>query len=45
MWMTDGQLYECTVRRFARMLRLEHQLTMESEARIHTFDVLKLDEM
>jgi hypothetical protein len=27
------------------MLGLEHQLTMESEARIHTFNVLKLEEM
>jgi hypothetical protein len=44
-WMTTGQQYECTVHRFARMLRLEQQLTMEPESRIHTYNVLKLDEM
>jgi hypothetical protein len=27
------------------MLGLEHQLTMPPEARIHTYNVLKLDEM
>jgi hypothetical protein len=45
MWMTDGQQYEITIRGFARLLGLEHQLTMEPEARIHTYGVLKLDEM
>jgi hypothetical protein len=45
MWMTAGQRYECTVRHFARMLGLEHQLTMEPESQIHTYNVLKLDEM
>jgi hypothetical protein len=45
MWMTAGQPYECTVRCFAWMLGLEHQLIMEPEARIHTYNVLKLEEM
>jgi hypothetical protein len=45
MWMTARQRYECIVRRFARMLGLEHQLTMEPEARIHTYNVLKLEQM
>jgi hypothetical protein len=45
MWMTVGQPYECTVRCFAWMLGLEHQLIMEPEARIHTYNVLKLEEM
>jgi hypothetical protein len=45
MWMTAGQQYECMVHRFAWMLGLEHQLTMEAEARIHTYNVLKLEEM
>jgi hypothetical protein len=44
-WMIAGQQYECTVRRFARMLGLEHQLTMEPESPIHTYNVLKLHEM
>jgi hypothetical protein len=34
-----------TVHEFARMLGLEHQLTMEPVARIHSFNMLKLDEM
>jgi hypothetical protein len=29
MWMVDGQRYEITVRGFARLLGLEHQLTTE----------------
>jgi hypothetical protein len=33
------------VRHFAQMLGLEHQLTMGPEARIHTYNVLKLEEM
>jgi hypothetical protein len=45
MWMTDGQQYEITIQGFARLLGLEHQLTMEPEARIHAYGVLKLDEM
>jgi aromatic ring-cleaving dioxygenase len=45
MWMTARQRYECIVRRFARMLGHEHQLTMEPEARIHTYNVLKLEQM
>jgi hypothetical protein len=44
-WMIDGRQYETTIHRFAWLLGLEHQLTMESEALIHTFDVLKLDEL
>jgi hypothetical protein len=43
--MTDGRQYETTIHRFAWLLGLEHQLTMESEALIHTFDVLNLDEL
>jgi phage terminase large subunit len=45
MWMIAGQQYDCTVHHFAQMLWLEHQLTMEPEARIHTYNVLKLEEM
>jgi hypothetical protein len=45
MWMIDGQRYEITVRGFARLHGLVHQLEMLLEARIHTFGVLKLDEM
>jgi hypothetical protein len=45
LWMTDGQWCVITIHEFARMLGLEHQLTMELEAWIHSFDVLKLDEM
>jgi hypothetical protein len=45
VWMTDGKQYECTAHRFSWMLGLEHLLTILLEARIHTFDVLKLDEM
>jgi hypothetical protein len=45
MWMSAGQKYEITVRGFAHLLGLEHQLEMPLEARIHTFGVLKLDEM
>jgi hypothetical protein len=37
--------YEITVRGFACLLGLEHQLEMPQEARIHTFGVLKLEEM
>jgi hypothetical protein len=33
------------VHHFARMLGLEHQLTMKPEARIHTYNVIKLEEM
>jgi hypothetical protein len=43
--MSAGQKYEITVRGFAHLLGLEHQLEMPLEARIHTFGVLKLDEM
>jgi hypothetical protein len=43
--MTDGQRYETIVRGFVWLLGLEHQLTMEPEAQIHTYEVLKLDEM
>jgi hypothetical protein len=39
MWMTDGERCEITVRWFARLLDLEHKLTMELEARIHIFNV------
>jgi hypothetical protein len=45
LWMTDGNRCVITVREFARMLGLEHQLTMEPNARIHCFNVLKLNEM
>jgi hypothetical protein len=45
LWMTDGQRCAITVCEFARMLGLEHQLTMPPEARIHIYNVLKLDEM
>jgi hypothetical protein len=45
MWMSVGQKYEITVRGFARLLRFEHELEMPPEAQIHTFGVLKLDEM
>jgi hypothetical protein len=43
--MTDGQRCAITVREFAQMLGLYHQLIMLPEARIHTYNVLKLDEM
>jgi hypothetical protein len=43
--MTDGQQCVITVHEFARMLGLEHQLTMEPATQIHSFNVLKLDEM
>jgi hypothetical protein len=43
--MTDGQRCVITVREFARMLGLEHQLTMDPKAQIHSYNVLKLDEM
>jgi hypothetical protein len=45
IWMTNGQKYESTIHRFAWMPGLEHQLTMEPKSWIHTFEVLKLDEM
>jgi hypothetical protein len=45
VWMLAGQKYEITVRGFSRLLGLEHQLEMPLESRIHTFGVLKLDEM
>jgi hypothetical protein len=45
MLMTDGQRCKITVRQFAHLLGLEHKLTMVPEARIHTFNMLKLDEM
>jgi hypothetical protein len=45
LWMLVGQKYEITVRGFAHLLGLEHQLEMLPEAPIHTFGVLKLDEM
>jgi hypothetical protein len=34
-----------TVGEFARMLGLDHQLTIELEAQIHSFNVVKLNEM
>jgi hypothetical protein len=43
--MTDGQRCAITVLEFAQILGLEHQLTMKQEAQIHTYNVLKLDEM
>jgi hypothetical protein len=45
VWMTDGEVYEITVHMFARLLGLEHQLTMEPEARVHSFNILKPEEM
>jgi hypothetical protein len=45
VWMTVGQQYEITVRGFSRLLGLENQLEMPLEAQIHTFGMLKLDEM
>jgi hypothetical protein len=39
------QRYEIIVQGFAQLLGLEHQLEMPLEAQIHTFGVLKLDEM
>jgi hypothetical protein len=45
LWMIDGQRCVITVHEFARMLGLEHQLTIEPGARINSFNVLKLDEM
>jgi hypothetical protein len=45
MWMTAGKQYEIIVRGFAHLLGLEHLLEMPPEAQIHTFGVLKLDEM
>jgi hypothetical protein len=45
IWMTTGQWYKCTVCQFVWMLGLEHQLTMELEAQIHTYNMLKLEEM
>jgi hypothetical protein len=41
LWMSARQKYEITIRGFAHLLLLE----MPPEARIHTFGVLKLDEM
>jgi hypothetical protein len=43
--MTDGQRCVITIREFAWMLGLEHQLTMPLDARIHSYNVLKLEEM
>jgi hypothetical protein len=43
--LSAGQKYEITVKGFARLLRLEHQLEMPPEAQIHTFGVLELDEI
>jgi hypothetical protein len=43
--MTDGKQCVITVREFARMLGLEHQLTKESMAQIHSYNVLKPEEM
>jgi hypothetical protein len=45
LWMIDGQWCAITVHEFTQMLGLEHQLTMEPGARIHSFNVLKLNEM
>jgi hypothetical protein len=45
MWMTDRQQYEITIRGFAQLVGLKHQLEMPPEAQIQTFGVLKLDEM
>jgi hypothetical protein len=36
--MTDGQCYEIIVRQLAHLLGLDHQLTIEPEAKIHTFN-------
>jgi hypothetical protein len=41
LWMSARQKYDITIRGFAHLLGLE----MPPEARIHTFGVLKLDEM
>jgi hypothetical protein len=45
LWMIDGQRCVITVHEFARMLGLEHQLTMELSAWIHSYNVLKPEEM
>jgi hypothetical protein len=45
LWMTDGLWCAITFCEFDRMLGLEHQLTMEPEASIHSFNVLKPNEM
>jgi hypothetical protein len=43
--MIDGQRYAISVQGFARLHWLEYQLTVEPDARIHTYGVLKLDKM
>jgi hypothetical protein len=45
LWMTDEQRYEIIVQWFACLLGLNQQLTMESDNRIHTYNVVKPDEM
>jgi hypothetical protein len=45
IWMIDVQWCEIIICKFARMLGLEHQFTAEPDARIHSCDMLKLDEM
>jgi hypothetical protein len=41
IWLINNRQYEITVRQFAHFLGLEHQLTMDSESRIHTYEILK----
>jgi hypothetical protein len=45
LWMTDGQRCAITIHDFAQMLGLVHQLTMPLEARIHTYNVLKVGDV
>jgi hypothetical protein len=45
LWMTNGQRCVITIQEIARMLGIEHQLTMLLEGRIHTYNVLKLNKM
>jgi hypothetical protein len=45
LWMIYGQQCVIIVHEFAWMLGLEHQLTSEPTTQIHSFNVLKLDEM
>jgi hypothetical protein len=40
LWMIDGQQCGITIHEFVRMLGLEHQLTMELGAQIHSFNML-----
>jgi hypothetical protein len=45
MWMMDKRQYEITVSEFAHLLGLEHQLTKEPNNKIHTYNILKKDEV